>query len=646
MDCPEDSWMLDCTKAYKFISGLDPSTRNYQYARHWVSVLPNLGAWVGSVDHFQRTALTSAIIATQFNTEMSEVNLARNLRLVKVLIKAGVPINLEDHKGKTALMYAIEFDLLDVATALCEAGADLSLEDSKRRNVWWYAAVHSEKIGMLDLLKKFTRTNAIINAQDGEGRTPLMHALDRVGKEDRPFDEGMYFIQKLLRYGSNPALGDKNRNTAWIQAAGSENGWLVEILGHFDNAGVAINIVNRQGESALSIVESRMHGANGDGVDEVADVLNGLYRFGAIPRDGKLARIYRELREIEARLISEFASIKNRLVGIHAIELARLETDCARPSFSSTYRPYGGRPGNEYFSFYTSHIAEPALGEFFMSASKVLKGRKIDKELFAPMFFQLLLDQAGQMRRHIHEIASASASDKTQPFGERIFAGRIVVDPVNSYAGWHKHVLGEIRNLMLKAWEACAIQSKSVTLKDVLAQMTKSEDYEFEKFETKESYRFKKSGTAAFSIRLPPELLEKQTLRRRDIRKMDDADIKCFHKSYDMDHPAARNAAGSLINAISLPKSAGLQRQLSRELFAFMKHIYRASYLERGMASVTEWVVAGICRRHGLVFDYPNWKTDGRRENIALDHEFLSDFDGSLGQRFVDSVSFKPAPTT
>jgi hypothetical protein len=652
MKCPKKKRDIVPADALLFISQLDPTTEDYKYAATCVPILKNLyeldlfSCFGRQCDKDQRNALTLAVLATQKNTEMGEKHYQWNLNLITQLIKLGVPVNAQDKVGKTALIYAIKFDSIEVIKLLCNHDADIGISDNKRHNAWWHAAAHAESTEIFDVLKRFSESSATINQPDAQGKTPLMCAIERAAR-DHP--ENTDAIQILLRYGSNPAIADQLGNNAWIYAANSKITGLFEMLGHFDNLGIAINAANKKGETALSVIEGLMKSGSYDRneLSELSFIRESLLRFGATPTNPSLLRKYRKLRQLETLLVSEFASIKTRVSQLHASKLANLEAACAKRILpGENLGLYGGPKGDKYFKFYTSNIVEPVLSEFFKSLRKILKTTKIDKELFAPVFFQILLDQLGLMRNHIHQVATVSNPDPENRFGQRMFHPTILIDPLDGYTGWRKHVRHEIKTYLLAAFEECKQKKNRVSMRDVLDQMESNSSYEFDELYTENRFIFSKPGSAVFEFSLEPEVMNEKNLTRRDLKQMNLERIKCCHYTHRLLSAESKTAVMHLLEAILSSDKRSLQQSLKTHLFDFMEHTYKASYLRRGLAFFTESVVAGVCLSHDLAFDIPDWKTQIDRSNLALDHQFLSDFDGTLRERFMKSASIKKLTTS
>ena len=81
--------------------------------------------------------------------------------------------NLQDEKGRTALMYAVMQNNNDVLKVLLDSSADANLQDNKGRTVLMYLIARKNYKGIKILLDY----KCDVNLADNDGVTPLMYAL-------------------------------------------------------------------------------------------------------------------------------------------------------------------------------------------------------------------------------------------------------------------------------------------------------------------------------------------------------------------------------------------------------------------------------------------------------------------------------------
>lgn len=174
-----------------------------------------LGADIDKIDN--RTGLSI----------LHEASCSNDGELVKVLLKAGARINMQDKNGSTRLILALHHNHLNLAQELVNANADVNIENragltplhlavSKKRSfnivenlikkgaasnttdyVHRCTPLHyAVWFGRRKNVKALCKTNAHIDSQNKIGATPLMIAVSR----------GFSAIcQKLIDHGANPS---------------------------------------------------------------------------------------------------------------------------------------------------------------------------------------------------------------------------------------------------------------------------------------------------------------------------------------------------------------------------------------------------------------------------------------------------------
>jgi hypothetical protein len=99
--------------------------------------------------------------------------------LVDLLLKRGADVNARGNFGKTALMYAAQFNLIDTATLLLERGADVNAKTSTTGDCW--------------------------SAIDVADRTALMYAAENAD---------LAMVDLLLRHGADAKATDSHKKSA------------------------------------------------------------------------------------------------------------------------------------------------------------------------------------------------------------------------------------------------------------------------------------------------------------------------------------------------------------------------------------------------------------------------------------------------
>ncbi|XDG08801.1 hypothetical protein ABKA04_008416 [Annulohypoxylon sp. FPYF3050] len=155
---------------------------------------------------------------------------------VNSLIEDNDNVNVEDDKGRTALMMAAMEGFANVVELLIDRRADASKQDYKGRNALHYAA-SANRLEVIDVL--LDKAAIDMNSGDEFGDTALIFAAQD-GLED--------MVDKLLARGANPAILNEEGSTALSSAAPSGyTSMAAKLLDH----GEDINSVSFNGTTAL-----------------------------------------------------------------------------------------------------------------------------------------------------------------------------------------------------------------------------------------------------------------------------------------------------------------------------------------------------------------------------------------------------------
>ena len=122
-------------------------------------------------------------------TELHEAVLKNCEQSVRQAISSGVPIDLVDHAGHTALYYACERGLTDVARCLLELGALSGILDRNQRSTLWIAAKEGHQEIVLLLLQNGINPNERAN----DGTTAVYHSS---------YAGHLACVEHLVQYGA------------------------------------------------------------------------------------------------------------------------------------------------------------------------------------------------------------------------------------------------------------------------------------------------------------------------------------------------------------------------------------------------------------------------------------------------------------
>ena len=166
--------------------------------------------------------------------------------LIKLLLKYGADINLQNEDGDTVMILICKFieneTSIDVLKLLIENGANINLKNNNECSALMEVIVNFNKLYSLDILKLFIDQPDIdINTLDHRGNTILMRGI-----EDFPID----IIELLINKGVNINHQNKDGNNLLMVAVKFD---FKEIFYLLIKKGVDITLKNKNNKNALII---------------------------------------------------------------------------------------------------------------------------------------------------------------------------------------------------------------------------------------------------------------------------------------------------------------------------------------------------------------------------------------------------------
>lgn len=181
---------------------------------------------------------------------------------VKLLLRYGADVHIQNYFGKTILEYALEHGP-DMVQLVLNYHADVDHQDyCNMTPLMW--AIRKGDIRNVDLLLTYEANVALKNNQ---GQTALMLAAEGIDRE--------YLVQLLLKYNSPIDAQDKNGETALMKAILSKNKRIVRLL--LDN-GAKIDLQDKRGKTALSLAKEQ-------GVEEIMTALSEYQKKQSVKKD-------------------------------------------------------------------------------------------------------------------------------------------------------------------------------------------------------------------------------------------------------------------------------------------------------------------------------------------------------------------------
>lgn len=153
------------------------------------------------------------------NTTALHLAIQRNLvRVATALVNYGADVNARDKIGNAPLHFA---GTVEAATVLVDAGAIVTAQNQELSTALHHAARMS--VELTEYLLR--RAEGLVDTRDASGRTPLMIAAEN------PFGaSGAPIARSLLRFGADPGASDLQGNTTLMEAAERGNVWMVSLL--------------------------------------------------------------------------------------------------------------------------------------------------------------------------------------------------------------------------------------------------------------------------------------------------------------------------------------------------------------------------------------------------------------------------------
>ncbi|KAM6224350.1 ankyrin repeat domain-containing protein 55 [Rhynchocyon petersi] len=166
----------------------------------------------------------------------------RQVDTVKLLLKMGANINMQDAYGRTSLCLATYLGWLEGCVSLLRNGAKHNIPDKNGR-LPLHAATAEPDVRLLTVLLQQSNLSEI-NHQDNEGMTPLHWAA---------FHNQPQHTQILLKKGADPTLVDKDFKTALHWAVQSGNKILCSIILSHHQGPSIINYDDESGKTCAHI---------------------------------------------------------------------------------------------------------------------------------------------------------------------------------------------------------------------------------------------------------------------------------------------------------------------------------------------------------------------------------------------------------
>jgi ankyrin repeat protein len=177
-----------------------------------------------------------------------------SIKTMKFFIEKNININLQDNRGETALMYAIDYDNIEMIRLLLNAGANPNVLNTHNHTALTLAIVGNSS-NNIEIIEMLLNAGADATAKDRNNWTSLMRAITLMQLMNCNYTKKITKIVRiLLNAGADVNVQNQYGFTALMYAIrdGFDNECF-NIVKLLINSGADILIKNNKGESALSM---------------------------------------------------------------------------------------------------------------------------------------------------------------------------------------------------------------------------------------------------------------------------------------------------------------------------------------------------------------------------------------------------------
>ena len=181
--------------------------------------------------------------------------------VVRLLLSKGAPVNVRDKDlyGNTVLIEAASGSSVETVRMLLAAGADLKATNDEGENALMKAVELDHRYQpavRLPMIELLIAKGTDVNAKDKKGATALLHSVVQYMSEAGGIISHPEVVKLLLERGAEVGATDESGNNALIITVGE---WQtpIEIPGLLLAKGIAVNVQNKQGVTALMVAAEK-----------------------------------------------------------------------------------------------------------------------------------------------------------------------------------------------------------------------------------------------------------------------------------------------------------------------------------------------------------------------------------------------------
>ena len=193
----------------------------------------------------------------KMNKKFLEFATNGNIDGLKSLIDKGVNINVQDKKGRTALIlsswYSNTTSNIETVNLLIESGAKLNIRDETGHTALMLSSVDSNKTSNIETVNLLIERGANLDIQDKYGRTALMNSC-----MDSTTTSSLETVKLLIKRGADIDIQDNDERTALILASWySDTDSSLETVKLLIESGANLDIQDIKGKTFIDILKKK-----------------------------------------------------------------------------------------------------------------------------------------------------------------------------------------------------------------------------------------------------------------------------------------------------------------------------------------------------------------------------------------------------
>ena len=199
------------------------------------------------VDHLAlKYPQCTSVSGGRCGTALHAASYSGHLRVVRLLLRHGVHVDIRDYADRTPLRFASQVGHSGVVRYLIDHGADVNAKAGDQNTAPNYAAYG----GHVDVVRMLLEHNADVHTADHYGRTPLHDAI----WGDDPRGDYLQVVRLLVDHGSNVNARDsQNRNPLHLLSGLLREHKKLDVLRILLEHGADVDAEDEEGKTPLQV---------------------------------------------------------------------------------------------------------------------------------------------------------------------------------------------------------------------------------------------------------------------------------------------------------------------------------------------------------------------------------------------------------